>query len=93
MKAIEVEVIGIEPPCPRCKKAMENAINAAARFYEETGMITNVNKLNISSKEVIEKYGLIMSPAIAVNGVVKIMGKVPDVGVIKRILSQEVEAD
>ncbi len=93
MKTLEVEVIGVEPPCPRCKKAMENAMNAVSRLYEETGAIANVNKLNISSKEVAERYGVIMSPAIAVNGVVKIMGKVPDVGVIKRILSRELEAD
>jgi len=30
-----------------------------------------------------------MSPAIAVNGVVRIMGKVPDVGVIERLLRRE----
>jgi len=93
MKTLEVEVMGVEPPCPRCKKAMENAMNAASKLYEETGVIANVTKLNISSQEVVEKYGVIVSPAIAVNGVVKIMGKVPDVGVIKRVLSKGLEVD
>jgi hypothetical protein len=34
-----------------------------------------------------------MTPAVAVNGVIRIMGKVPDVGIIERLLRKEVEAD
>ena len=93
MTVIEVEVIGVEPPCPRCKKTMENAMNAASRLYEKTGAIANINKLDVSSREVAERYGVIMTPAVAVNGVVRIMGKVPDVGMIERVLRKEVEAD
>jgi hypothetical protein len=37
----------------------------------------------------MEKYGIIRTPALAVNGVIKIMGKVPDPGVIERIIRKE----
>jgi thiol-disulfide isomerase/thioredoxin len=84
---IKVEVIGVSPPCPRCKKTEENAKEAASKLVRE-GVKVEVVKLNITEKETLSKYGVLMSPAIAVNGVVKIMGKVPDVGVIERLLRE-----
>ena len=93
MTVIEVEVIGVEPPCPRCKKTMENTMNAASRLYEKAGVIANINKLDVSSRDVAERYGVIMTPAVAVNGVVRIMGKVPEVETIEQVLRKEVEAD
>ncbi|MCW3982016.1 MAG: thioredoxin family protein [Candidatus Bathyarchaeota archaeon] len=87
MGDIKVEVVGVSPPCPRCKKTEENAKEAASKLVRE-GVKVEVVKLNITAKETISKYGVLMSPAIAVNGVVKIMGKVPDVGVIERLLRE-----
>jgi len=86
MKIVEVEVVGVEPPCPRCKETMDNVMNAASRLYKETGIIANINKVNISSKEAIEKYGVVMSPAVAVNGVVRVMGRVPSEGEVMEML-------
>ena len=85
--SIKVEVMGVNPPCPRCKKTEENARKAATRLTE-VGVKVEVSKLDISAKETISKYGVLLSPAIAVNGVVKIMGKVPDIGVIERLLRE-----
>ena len=73
VKKLEVDVIGVSPPCTRCKKTEENARKAAARLSSEG-----------------YKVGVLMSPAIAVNGTVKFMGKVLDVGVIERLLRQEI---
>ena len=87
MKAIQVEVIGIDPPCQRCKTTEDNARKAAAKLVDEAKV--TVTKLNIIANETISKYGVLLSPAIAVNGVVKIMGKVPDIGVIERLLRKE----
>jgi len=84
----KVDVIGVDPPCHRCKQTEENAKKAASKLNEE-GFEVEVSKIDITAKETISKYGLVMSPAIAVNGVVKIMGKVPDPGVIERILRRE----
>jgi hypothetical protein len=89
MKEIMVEVIGVDPPCPRCKKTEENARKAASKLVEE-GVKVEVTKLSITARETISKYGVLVSPAIAINGVVKIMGKVPDVGVIERLLREAI---
>jgi hypothetical protein len=88
MRKLKVEVIGVNPPCRRCKQAEENARRAAARLGEE-GVEVEVVKLDVSSGETVSRFGLVMSPAVAVNGVVRIMGKVPDPGVVERILREE----
>lgn len=88
MRKLKVEVIGVNPPCHRCKQTEENARKAAAKLREE-GIDVEVSKLDISARETVSRYGVVMSPALAVNGVVKIMGKVLDPGVIERILRQE----
>lgn len=88
-KSLNVEVIGVDPPCARCRKTEENTRKAAAKLEDE-GYRIKVEKLNITAKETIAKYGVLMSPAIAVNGTVKIMGKALDVGVIERLLRQAV---
>ena len=87
MREVSVEVIGVEPPCQRCKKTEENARRAASKLVEE-GVNVEVKKFDITAKETISKYGILMSPAVAVNGVVKIMGKVPDADVVERLLRE-----
>lgn len=88
MVEIKLEVIGVIPPCPRCKQTENNAINAAAKLNGE-GITVLVNKLDITLKETISKYGIVSSPAIAINGVVKIMGQVPTVAMIERVIKSE----
>ncbi|MCW3981859.1 MAG: thioredoxin family protein [Candidatus Bathyarchaeota archaeon] len=87
MAKVEVEVIGVDPPCPRCKKTHENAQKAAAKLAGDKIQVV-VEKLNVSAKETISKYGVLMSPAVAINGIVKIMGKVPDSSVIERLIRE-----
>lgn len=82
-------MIGVSPPCARCKKAEENVRKAAANLSSE-GYNVKVTKLNITAQETLSKYGVLMSPAIAVNGTVRIMGKIPDVGVVERLLRETV---
>jgi hypothetical protein len=89
LKKVRVEVIGVSPPCARCKKVEENARKAAAKLSSE-GYSVAVEKLSITAKEMIARYGVLVAPAIAVNGTVKIMGKVPDVRMIERLLRQAV---
>jgi hypothetical protein len=85
---IKLDVIGVIPPCPRCKQTENNAINAAAKLHEE-GITVLVNKLDITSKETVSQYGIVASPAIAINGVLKIMGQVPSVAMIERAVKAE----
>jgi hypothetical protein len=85
---LKVEVIGVSPPCPRCKKTEENARKAAAKLAAE-GVKVEVAKLDVAAKGTISKYGILIAPAIAINGVVKIIGKELDAGVIERLLRKE----
>lgn len=90
MKELKIEVIGTEPPCARCNLTMKNAEEAASKL-RESGLEVNVAKLNITSKDTVKKYGVLVSPAIVVNGVVKVMGGVAEVEEIERILRKAVE--
>jgi len=87
--SIRVEVIGIEPPCKRCKEAYENVLKAAESLRAE-GVVVEVTKLDAMADETAESYGLVLTPTIVVNGVVKILGKVPDPGVIVRLIRREI---
>jgi len=64
-------VIGLEPPCQKCSELLENAKKAV----EESGMEAEVVKLWILSVEAREKYGLPLSPALAIEGVLVAQGK------------------
>ena len=82
---ITVEVIGVDPPCKRCATTQNNAEQAAAKLKEE-GIDVTVKKRNIASKEVIMQYGIILSPALAVNGKVRVAGRIPSPDEIVRIV-------
>jgi hypothetical protein len=69
---IHIEVIGLEPPCNKCNELLENAKKAV----QETGFEAEVVKKWTLSEEIREKYGLLLSPALAIEGVVVAQGKV-----------------
>jgi hypothetical protein len=85
LKKVSVEVIGVEPPCPRCKKTRENVEKAITKL-EDTTVEFEVAKLNVASRATVQKYGALVPPAVAVNSVIKIMGRVPEAREIERIL-------
>lgn len=82
-----LEVIGVDPPCKRCAATHKSAEEAASLLRKD-GVEVTVQKLNIASKEVIAKYGVILSPALAVNGQVRIAGRIPSPDEITRIIKQ-----
>ena len=63
--------------CPKCKKLSENAEAAAKALGIEYTLekVTDINE--------IVKFGVMMTPALAVDGQVKVVGKVPDAETIK----------
>ena len=85
---IKIEIIGVEPACYRCKETKENAEKAAQRL-RDTGIDVTVDKLDVMAKSTMDRFGVVRTPALVVNGVIKIMGKVPDPGVIERIARKE----
>ena len=76
MKKLQVLGTG----CPKCRKLTENA-EAAAR---ELGVEYQLEK--VTEIDNIMSFGVMMTPALVVDGVVKVVGKVPDVAAIKSML-------
>jgi hypothetical protein len=60
----------------------------AAEKLKQAGVVVNVEKANIMSKEVVQKYGVLISPAIAINNTVKIMGRVPSSEEIEKLIME-----
>ena len=69
---VHIEVIGLEPPCNKCNELLNNTKKAV----QETGIEAEVVKKWTLSEEMREKYGLLLSPALAIEGVVVAQGKV-----------------
>ncbi|HOK94578.1 MAG TPA: thioredoxin family protein [Anaerohalosphaeraceae bacterium] len=76
MKKIQILGTG----CPKCKKLSENAEAAAKEMGIEYTLekITQINDMM--------KMGVMVTPALAVDGVVKTAGKVLTVEEIKKLL-------
>jgi len=74
----KLQVLG--PGCPKCvelAKRTEEAARAAGGDYE-------VEKVSDLSK--IMAFGVMMTPALVVNGEVKVVGQVPSVEEIKKLI-------
>ena len=69
---VHIEVIGLEPPCNKCNDLLENTKKAV----RESGVEAEVVKKWTLSEEIREKYGLLLSPALVIEGVVVAQGKV-----------------
>lgn len=90
MKEVKIEVLGPEPPCMRCQAAKKVAEKVAEKL-RQTEITVKVEKANIMSKDVVSKYGILVSPAIAVNGVVKFMGRVPSEAEVEKSVKEAAE--
>jgi len=66
--------------CPKCKKLAEN-VEAAAEALGIEYALVKVTRIND-----IMKFGVMMTPALAVDGEVKVAGKVPEPDQIKVML-------
>jgi small redox-active disulfide protein 2 len=77
MKKIQILGTG----CPKCKKLAEEAEKAA----KELGIEYEVIKVKDIGE--IMKFGVMMTPALAVDGNVKVSGRVPSVEELKKLLA------
>jgi small redox-active disulfide protein 2 len=77
MKTLQILGTG----CPKCKKLSENAEVAA----KSLGLEYRMEK--VTDIQAIIGFGVMSTPALAVDGVVKISGKVPSADEIRKILS------
>jgi len=77
MKTLQI----LGPGCMKCKKLAENTEAAA----KELGIQYDLVK--VSDINAIMGFGVMMTPALVVDGQVKVAGKVPDVAELKKLLS------
>lgn len=75
----KIQILG--PGCPKCRKLAENAETAA----REIGIDFEMEK--VTDINAIISFGVMFTPALAVDGEVKVSGKVPDVAEIKKMLA------
>jgi small redox-active disulfide protein 2 len=72
---MKIEVLG--PGCPRCQKTEANVKTAV----KELGVEAEVTK--VTDIRAVAQKGVMMTPAVIVDGVVKSQGKIPTVPEIK----------
>jgi small redox-active disulfide protein 2 len=77
MKKIQILGTG----CPKCKKLAESTEAAA----KELGLEYELEK--VTDITAIMGFGVMMTPALAVNGEVKVTGRVPSVAELKKMLA------
>lgn len=74
-----LQILG--PGCAKCVKLKENAETAA----KELGLEATIEKIDDINK--ITSFGVMMTPALVVDGEVKVVGKVASVDEIKAVLA------
>lgn len=75
---MKIQILGTG--CPKCKKLAEVAESAALEMGIEFELV-KVTDLNE-----IMSFGVMLTPAMAVNGVVKVSGKVPSKAEVMEML-------
>jgi len=76
---MKIEILGMG--CPKCKQLTANA-EAAVKELNITAEISKVTDI-----DKITEYGVMMTPALVVDGAVKVVGRVPSVDEIKKMLA------
>jgi small redox-active disulfide protein 2 len=74
-----VQVLG--PGCPKCEKLKKTVEQIA----QASGIPTTVEK--VTDIGVITGFGVMMTPALVVDGEVKVVGRVPSSDEIKKLLA------
>lgn len=77
-----MQILVIGPGCSKCKTLAQFTEQAV----KELGVTAEINK--VTDLKQIMALGVMMTPALAVNGTIKVTGKVPSIAEIKTILQQ-----
>lgn len=76
---MKIEILGTG--CARCKQLYQNAMQAVVLADVDA----DVEK--VEDIQQILKYGVMSTPALVIDGVVKVSGKVPTIDEVKRLIS------
>ncbi len=77
-----MQILVIGPGCSKCKTLAQ----CTEQAVKELGVAAEINK--VTDLKQIMALGVMMTPALAVNGTIKVAGKVPSIPEIKAILQQ-----
>lgn len=77
---MKIEILG--PGCPRCQETERRVINALARAGVDAEVTHVYNLKEIASRKVM------FTPAVAIDGVVKISGRIPTEDEILKLLGK-----
>lgn len=77
-----MQILIIGPGCAKCKMLAQFTEQA----LKELGITAEINK--VTDLKQIMALGVMMTPALAVNGSVKVVGKLPGIPEIKAMLQQ-----
>ncbi len=77
-----MQLLVIGPGCTKCRTLAQITEQAV----KELGVQAEINK--VTDLKQIMALGVMMTPALAVNGTIKVVGKVPSVAELKTILQQ-----
>lgn len=72
--------------CPKCKHTME----VVRKAVEQAGVEATIQK--IEDIQEIMKFRVMMTPAVAIDGQVRLWGKVPTVDEVKSLLTSGLRA-
>ena len=75
----KIQVLG--PGCAKCKRLAEHAEEAA----KDLGLTYEIEK--VTDLKQITNFGVMMTPALLVDGIVKVVGEVPSVDEVKKLIS------
>ncbi len=77
---MKIEILGAS--CPKCKKLSELTEEA----INELGVLAEIIKVTDINK--IIDYGVMVTPALVIDGDVKVVGKIPEKEEIKRWIEE-----
>jgi len=78
---VKIEVLGTG--CPKCKKTYENAAEAIKELGIEAELVKVYDSVEIAKRGVFE------TPALVIDGEIKVAGRVPSKEEIKEMLKNE----
>lgn len=77
---MKIQILGTG--CPKCKKMYENTEAA----IKDLGICADLEK--VQDLKAIMNFGVMVTPALAIDGEVKVAGKIPSVEDIKKLVQE-----
>lgn len=79
---MKIQILGTG--CPKCKKTYENT----AQALKDLDVCADLEK--VEDLKAIMNFGIMVTPALAIDGEVKVAGKTPSVDEIKKLITANI---